>query len=112
MSANTMIANDSQIKTYSSSLFNANESLVDRLHDQPAPMETYLALNKPFVEGFRQSLQTHSAYELDMNVLEHADLLHYFDNISAKMNTTESIIDEHNRSLLAVAAPFDPDGNA
>jgi len=104
-----MIADDSQIKTYGSSLFNANQSLIDRLHDQPAPMETYLALNKPFVEGFRESLQTHSAYELEMNVLEHADLLHYFDDISTKMNAAENIIDEHNRSLLAVNV--DPDGN-
>lgn len=50
LNANTLIADNTQVKTYGTSLFNGNESLVERLHEQPAPMETYLALNKPFIE--------------------------------------------------------------
>lgn len=89
LSPYTMVSDSIDQKSYQTSLFTAYQPTIDVLTHQPDPRASYIAIHKPLVDGYAKTLQNRTAYELNMNQLDHATLQQYFGDLQDRIAFAE-----------------------
>ena len=64
LSDRTLISETNRERTYTSSLFTANDSILDKLAAQKSPTMHQIDMQRGVVDGFTHALQTYSHYDL------------------------------------------------
>lgn len=88
-------------KTYSTSLFEANDTVVNKIRQQKHPQHQYITMQQWLVDGFAHALEANTHYELGMDRLAYEDTKHYFTSLRQKMHALSSDISNHQQIRLA-----------
>lgn len=81
----TLVSDETENTTFGTTLFTANDSVIETIKSEPNPTKSYLELNKTVMDGFANALNKYSAEELDMSLLTYNETKNYV------MNTREAV---------------------
>ena len=100
------------IHTYDAALFSVHEDVHRLLEREPHPTTSRINMQRELVDGFVDSLETNSARDLNMSVLEHEDLHYYFTDLQDTLGDIPhdyapgKTSSEHNTAIAPAAAPL------
>ena len=77
-------------RSYATSLFSVDPAIREIIERQPHPTMSQIDMQRQLVDGFANSLQENSHYDLQMSELEHEQLQQYFWTLQAGLATIPS----------------------
>ena len=88
------MSNEGGNVSLSTNLLGANAKVLETIKNEKHPEQSYLELNKKVMQGFANSLATHSPEELNMSLLTYNETKSYINKTLGAVNETLGAIDE------------------
>lgn len=100
----TLVSNEGGNVSLSTNLLGANKKVLETLNTEKHPQQSYLELNKKVMQGFANSLATHSAEDLNMSLLTYNETKTYIHNTLGVVDEALGAINENAVNSNAEAA--------
>jgi hypothetical protein len=81
-------------KTYSTNLFSANTEIVDFIKNQDAPLESYIKINKQFIDGLYEEIDNNVPSKFEMDITKYNATKAYLKNIKEKTEEVLPLFDD------------------
>lgn len=94
----TLVSNDSSSISLSTNLLGADKRVIETMKNESHPEQSYLELNKKVMEGFANSLETHSPEDLNMSLLTYNETKNYIGKTLDAVNEGLGIYEGSARS--------------
>ena len=82
----SLVSNESTNMSLSTNLLGADKKILDTMKNEAHPDQSYLELNKKVMDGFANSLATHTPEELNMSLLTYNETKNYIGKTLKAVN--------------------------
>jgi|GEM_PF-3843715 len=95
----TLVSDDAETASLGTTLFTANQHVVDTIKSEPHPTKSYFELNKTVMDGFSRALQKYSAEELNMSLLTYNETKNYVNTTRSAVHAGLEALSENEEAL-------------